>query len=64
MDISITITQNNNAQQLTLIRGVSGVGLAWFTGLFTEPFLTTLAWDFYSLRRLTPDPGWLVLGAK
>lgn len=63
MDISITTTQNNNTL-LTLLRGVSGVGLAWFTGLFAEPFLTTLAWDFHSLGRLTPDPGWLVLGAE
>lgn len=62
MDIYHHAKQNNAL--LTLLRGMSGVGLAWFTGLFADPFLTTLACDLHSLGRLTPDPGWQGLGAE
>lgn len=47
-----------------LLRSMSGVGLAWFTGLFTDPCFATLAWDLDSLGRLTPDPGRQGLGAE
>lgn len=58
------ITMQTMQALLTLLRGMSRVGLAQFTRFITEPFLTTLTWNLHTLGWLTPHPGWLGLSTE